>query len=114
CGIAYALYYVFTTPSPGFKGYLDIPSLVLLALMPPSVLLLSHTLGDLFTGISTVFKSMFNRHNRHQKEIIEILTQSSALVRAQGMGALVKVRPLIRYDLLRDGVSLIVNNFTEE
>lgn len=113
-GIVFSLWYVVTISSPGFQGYYDKPSLVLLLIMPPSVMLLSHSLSDFATGAQILFNAMFRTPQRAQTEVIDILTKSSALVRANGIGALVNVRGQIRYDLLRDGLSLIVNDFSPD
>ena len=77
-------------------------------------MLLSHTLKDFFIGCVTLLRSLFKTQTRVQKEVIEVLTKSSAMVRSEGMGALVKVRKGIRYDLLREGISLIINDFTAD
>lgn len=111
-GICFSLYFTFSFPSSGFSGYYDKPSLVLLGIMPPSVMLLSHSLKDFFTGISTLLKSLFSSQNKAQREVIEILTRSSALVRSDGIGALTKVRSAVKYQLLNEGIALIVNNFS--
>lgn len=111
-GIAFSLWYVFTFHSKGFGGYFDAPSMVLIGCMPPSVMLLSHTIGDFFTGFATLGKALFSTMERRQGEVIDVLTRSSQMIRAEGLGSLVKVRDQVRYDLLRDGVSLIVNDFS--
>ncbi|NRA63654.1 MAG: MotA/TolQ/ExbB proton channel family protein [Pseudobacteriovorax sp.] len=112
-GIGFSLYFVFTNPSSGFQGYLDKPSLILLGIMPPSVMLLSHTLRDFYVGFVTLLRSLF-AGKKQEKEVINVLTRSSQLVRAEGIGALMKVRNQIRYDLLWEGLSLILNDFTTE
>ena len=111
-GISGSTYFIFNFPSPGFSGYFDKASLVFLGIMPPSIMLLSHTLKDFLTGVVTLFSSLFRNPNRYQNDIIRTLTQASVLVRSEGIGALVGVRKSIKYDLLRDGVSLIVNDFS--
>ena len=113
-GIIGSLYYVFNFPSPGFAGYFDKPSFVLLMIMPPSVMLLSHSIQDFITGISTLVTTLFSSRDSTQNEVIDILTRSSAMVRSDGIGALVQVRGAIRYPLLRDGVSLIINDFSPQ
>ena len=113
CGICFSLYYVFTTPAQGFQGYVDQPSLVLLLLMPPSVMLLSHTVKDFILGIDILLRALFSG-GQNEKEVINVLTRSSQLVRSEGVGALMKIRSQIRYDLLRDGFSLILNDFSLE
>ena len=113
-GIGYSLYFVFTYPAKGFTGYYDQTSLVLLGIMPPSIMLLSHTVRDFATGFITLFNSLFRSPAGAQKEVIDVLTKASAVVRSDGIGALVGVRNKIRYPLLRDGVSLILNDFTAE
>ncbi len=110
-GIVFSLYYVFTSPSGGFEGYLDKPSLVLLGMMPPSVMLLSHTLKDFYVGFSTLLQALF-RGNKREKEVINVLTSASQLVRSEGIGSIMKVRNQVRYELLRDGLSLILNDFS--
>lgn len=111
-GLIASFYFVFTHPSAGFKGYYDLPSLVLLLVCPPSIMLLSHTVSDFMTGISTLIKSLFGGQKQAQAEVINILTNASAIVRSEGIGALLKIRNRIRYELLRDGISLIINNFS--
>ena len=114
-GIAYATYYVLMTPRVAYSGfYFDKPSLILLGVLPPCILLLSHTIGDLFTGIASLLKALFGRQVGVQKEVINVLTQASAMVRSEGIGSLMSIRDRVRYELLRDGLSLIVNNFTVE
>lgn len=112
-GIVYSLYYVFTNPATGFSGYLDKPSLVLLGIMPPSIMLLSHNLNDFFVGFVTLLRSLFAT-SRNQNEVINVLTRSSQLVRSEGIGSLVNVRNQVRYELLKEGLSLIVNDFTQD
>ena len=111
-GIFYGLYFAFTSEKNGFSGYLDIPSLVLLGLLPPSIMLLSHKISDLGTGVRLLFAAIFNNHLRKQSQIINSLTKCQAVVRSEGVGALVNERKSLPYDLLKDGVSLIINNFT--
>ncbi|MCX6128453.1 MAG: MotA/TolQ/ExbB proton channel family protein [Proteobacteria bacterium] len=113
-GIVYSLYFAMTHPATSFHGYLDVPSLVLLGMMPPSVILLSHTLKDLTVGIGILLKALFRTQGRAEREVIDVLTKSSALVRSEGIGALMKFRSQVRYPLLRDGLSLILNDFTPE
>ena len=113
-GIFGSIYYIFTYPSPGFAGYFDKASLVFLGVMPPSVMLLSHSVKDFSVGFITLVSSLFKNHSRYQMDIIHTLSKASALVRSDGMGALLNIRQHIKYDLLRDGVSLIVNDFTIE
>lgn len=113
-GICGSLYYIFAFPAKGFTGYFDEASLVFLAVMPPSIMLLSHTLVDFFLGILTLIKSLFHNNNKYMLAVNDTLTKASALVRSEGIGALVKVRQQIKYDFLRDGVSLIVNDFSPD
>jgi chemotaxis protein MotA len=110
-GVFFSLYYVFKNPSAGFNGYFDKPSLVLLGLMPPSVMMLSYTLKDLYLGVITLFKALFKSPAQTEKEVINFLTQASALVRSEGIGSLMRIRNNIKYPLLRDGVSMILNDF---
>ncbi len=114
CGIGISLWYVFMFPSPGFKGYFDLPSCILLVVAPPSIMLLSHRITDFMTGLKTLWDAAFGGHDRMEEHVINTLTQAAALVRAEGIGALVKIRGHVKYDFLRDGVSLIVNDFSEE
>jgi chemotaxis protein MotA len=113
-GIVYSLYFAATSPATSFHGYMDKPSLVLLGIMPPSVMLLSHGLRDFAVGFSILAQALFRLQGRTEKEVIEVLTKSSALVRSEGIGSLLKVRNQVRHPLLRDGLSLIVNDFTTE
>ena len=77
-GIVYGLYFVFTFPRAGFSGYYDLPSLVLLGLLPPSIMLLSHQLRDFFTGITTLIRAIFGNVERQHRLVINSLTSCSA------------------------------------
>lgn len=114
CGIVFSVWFVLTWPGAGFKGYFDLPSAVLLGVMPPSVMMLSHTIGDLLMGFRLLFSAMSSKQRRQQMEIIEALTQASAMVRSEGLGALMKVKERAKYELLRDGLALILNDFKTE
>jgi len=114
CGIVFSLWFVLKNTGGGFKGYYDLPSLVLLVVMPPSVMMLSHTLSDLFMGFKLLFSAMFSKQRRQQRDIIEALTQAGAMVRSEGLGALMKVKERAQYELLRDGLALILNDFKTE
>jgi chemotaxis protein MotA len=113
-GIAFTTWYTVTYPSPSFNGYWDAPSALLLGLTPPCVMMLSHTLSDLLMGIKLLFQSVSSQHNRNQHEIIETLTRASHIMRTEGLGALVPLRDRARYDMLRDGISLIITDFKPE
>lgn len=113
-GVVYSLYFASTHPATSFHGYLDKPSIVLLGIMPPSVMLISHSLRDFAVGFSILFQALLRVQGRTEKEVIEVLTSASALVRAEGIGSLMKIRNQVRYPLLRDGLSLILNDFTPE
>jgi len=113
-GIVYGLYFVFTYPKGGFAGYFDVPSLVLLGVLPPSIMLLSNKLGDFVIGFKVLLKSMFQNADSKQAHVIDALTVCSAKVRKEGVGSLVAERKNLKYDLLEEGVALIINNFTVE
>ncbi len=111
-GIVYGLHYVFTEPPRGFTGYYDKTAIVLLGLLPPSIMLLSHKISDFFTGIKILFQALFQNTTNSQISIINELSICSAKIRAEGVGSLVQERKKISYPLLEDGLSLIINNFT--
>ena len=113
-GIIYGLHFVFTSKNEGFTGFFDVPSMVLLGLLPPCILLLSHRLTDFFMGLKILVQAMFRTNTRMQTHVINSLTRCSAAVRSDGVGALVKEKKGMKYDLMVDGVSLIINNFTVE
>ncbi|MCX6119938.1 MAG: MotA/TolQ/ExbB proton channel family protein [Proteobacteria bacterium] len=110
-GIIFTIWYVISHPHSSFNGYWDSSAAMLLGVMPPCILMLSHSISDLFMGIRLLFQSITSQHNKNQMEIIEVLTRASQLVRSDGMGALIPIRDRCRYDLLRDGMSLIINDF---
>lgn len=112
CGIVYVFYVVFTHPHTGFTGYIDKTAIILLAIAPPSIMLLSHTIQDFLTGFVILFRSTFQNSRKSQGEVINTLTACSAKVRAEGVGSLMGVRDKLKNELLRDGVSMIVNDFT--
>lgn len=110
-GIIGSLYFAFTQEGGGFKGYLHPGAIVLLAIAPPSIMLLSHSFTDFFTGFNLLLSAMTNRIRRHHEEVIEALTFASKAVRSEGLGAILPYRDRAKYPLLRDGLSLIVNDF---
>lgn len=113
-GILYGLYFVFTAKQGGFTGFVDIPSAVLLGILPPSIMLLSHKISDFALGIKILLQSMFQNSRKKQNAVINSLTICSSRVRSDGVGSLVQERNKLTYDLLVDGVSLIINNFSFE
>jgi len=113
-GIAFAIWYAISHPAMKFHGYWDPAAMVLLGFGPPSVMMLSHTVSDLIMGIKLLWSSIFSQHAQHQQETIDMLTRASQIVRTEGLGALVPLRDRMRYDLLRDGFSLIINDFKAE
>ncbi|MBP6217639.1 MAG: MotA/TolQ/ExbB proton channel family protein [Oligoflexales bacterium] len=113
-GIIFGIYFTLTHHGTGFKGYFDGTALVLLGILPPSIMLLSHRLSDFRTGFKILIQSIFNDTMKQQAQVINALTICSAKVRSDGVGALVAERSKLRHPLLEDGVSLILNNFTAE
>ena len=113
-GIIATIWFVITHPHAAFKGFWDPSAAMLLGLGPPCIMLLSHTIGDFFMGMKMLVQSVTSQHARNQNEIIETLTRASQIVRSEGLGALVQVRDRARYDLLKDGLSLIINDFKPE
>lgn len=113
-GIIGSLYYAFTQEGGGFKGYLHPGAIVLLAVAPPSIMLLSHSFTDFITGFHLLFSALTNRIRKQHEDVIETLTQASKAVRAEGLGAIMPVRDRATYPLLRDGLSLIVNDFKSD
>lgn len=113
-GIAFAIWYALSHPATKFHGFWDPAAVVLLGIGPPSVMMLSHTVSDLIVGIKLLISSMFSRHAQHQMEAINALTRASQIVRTEGLGALVPLRDRMQYDMLRDGFSLIINDFRTE
>jgi chemotaxis protein MotA len=113
-GIVFAIYYVVAHPASGFGGFFDKHALVLTVVLPPSIMMLSHTLTDFFTGYRILFRSMFGNHSKQQAKVIDSLSNCSARIRSEGIGALTKEKATLEYDLLVDGVSLILNNFTAD
>jgi chemotaxis protein MotA len=98
----------------GFTGYLQPGGLVLLGVGVPSIMLLSHSLADFVTGVKLLLSSMFSRSRKHHEEIIDVLSAASKAVRADGITAVIPFRDRARYDLLRDGLSLVINDFKPE
>jgi chemotaxis protein MotA len=113
-GIVFSIWYLVAHPAMKFHGYWDPSAAVLLGCGPPSIMMLSHTVMDLIVGFRLLFSSIFSRHAKHQSEIIDALTRASQIVRTEGLGALVPLRDRVQYDLLRDGMSLIINDFKVE
>ena len=110
-GIIGSLYYAFTQEGGGFKGYLHPGAIVLLAIAPPSIMLLSHSFTDFLTGFKLLFSAMTNRIRSQHEEVIESLTLASKAVRSEGLGAILKFRDRANYPMLHDGLSLIINDF---
>lgn len=114
CGIVFSCWFALTQSQSSFTGFWDRPSAVLLGLMPPCIMLLSHTFSDLLMGIKLLFHSVSSKFQRNQTEIINVLTAANQLVRQEGLGSVIKLKDRVQYDLLRDGLSLIVNDFKAE
>ena len=104
--------FVFTHRAGAFTGFVDVPSLVLLGIAPPCVMMLSHSISDLFAGIGILLQASFRKQANIEKEVINTLSMASQLVRTDGMGVLMQLKNRVRYPLLRDGFSLIVNDFS--
>ncbi len=113
-GIAFSLYFSFEHEGSGFSGFIDPAAMVLLGLGTPSIMLLSHGITDFFTGGRLVVSSMFSRLRKHHDEVIDTLTLLSKAVRSEGIAAVVPFRDKARYPLLRDGLSLLINDFKPE
>ncbi|MCX6125249.1 MAG: MotA/TolQ/ExbB proton channel family protein [Proteobacteria bacterium] len=113
-GIIGTIWFVMVHPHASFSGFWDPSGAMLLGLGPPCIMLLSHTVGDLFMGIKLLLQSITSQHNRNQAEIIDTLTKASQIVRSEGLGALVPLRDRAGYALLKDGLSLIINDFKSE
>jgi len=113
-GIIFAIGYAFLNEGGGFHGYFSMPAFVLLMVGPPSIMLLSHSLGDLLTGIRLLMSSMFSKQAKHHEEVIDILTNAAKAARSDGLGVIIQYRNKAKYDLLRDGLALIVNDFKVE
>jgi chemotaxis protein MotA len=113
-GISFSIYFALTHEGGGFTGFLQPAGMVLVGLGPPSIMLLSHGIGDFVTGVKLLLSSMLSRLQRQQDEVIDTLTNCSKLVRSDGIGAIIPLRDQAKYALLRDGLSLIVNDFKPE
>lgn len=113
-GIAFSLWFAFTHEGTGFKGFVDPAAMVLLGVGPPAIMLLSHSVTDFITGFRLVISSMFFGTRRQHEEVIATLTEASKAVRSEGLGAVLAFRDRARYPLLRDGLSLIINDFKTE
>src|SRR3989338_6136675 len=86
CGIIFGLHSIFDFKEGGFHGFLDVPSLVFLGILPPCIMLLSHRLGDFWTGIQILFRAVFHNTIRAQGAVIQSLSDCSAKIRGQGIG----------------------------
>lgn len=114
-GIVFALWYAFVNEGKsGYTGFFQPAGVILLLVGPPSIMLLSHTLTDFVTGFKLLVSSMFGRSRKQHEEIIDTLSAASKAVRSEGIGAVIPFRDRARYDLLRDGLSLIINDFKPE
>jgi chemotaxis protein MotA len=111
-GTVFALWFAFAHEGKeGFTGFIQPAGLVLLLVAPPSIMLLSHTITDFIMGGKLLVSSMFNRTRKHHVEVIETLSAASKAVRSEGLGSIIQFRDRASYDLLRDGLSLIINDF---
>lgn len=113
-GIVFSLWFAFKHEGGGFQGYFSLGGAVLLVVGPPSIMLLSHSIMDFVTGAKLLFASMLGGKKKKHEEVIETLTAASKAVRSEGMGAVIPYRDKASYDLLRDGLSLIINDFKPE
>jgi chemotaxis protein MotA len=113
-GIVFSLWFAFKHEGSGFQGYFSPGGAVLLLIGPPSIMLLSHSITDFFTGIKLLLGAMLGGKKKIHEEVIDTLTAASKAVRSDGMGAVIPFRDRATYDLLRDGLSLIINDFKPE
>jgi chemotaxis protein MotA len=111
-GIVFAIWFFIKYEGHnGFTGYFQMAGFVLLLVGPPSIMLLSHTISDFLTGFKLLLSSMFSRVRKHHEEVIETLSAASKAVRSEGLGAVIPFKEKARYDLLRDGLAMIMNDF---
>lgn len=111
-GIVFAIWFFIKYEGHGgFTGYFQLAGFVLLLVGPPSIMLLSHTIIDFLTGFKLLLSSMFSRVRKHHEEVIETLSAASKAVRSEGLGAVIPFKERARYDLLRDGLAMIINDF---
>lgn len=113
-GFAFAFWYMAMNPSTEFHGYIDKPALVLLTVAPISIIFISHNFFDFLAGIRTLFSMAFINQKKEMNNIVNMLSQLSQSVRNEGMGALVQFKDRIKNQLFKDGVTLILNNFTPQ
>jgi len=111
CGVVFSMWFFVKFEGNSFTGFFQWAGIVMLGVAPPSIMLLSHNVLDFLMGLKLLFSSAFSRVRWHHEEAIEILSAASKAVRAEGLGATISFRDKARYEFLRDGLSLLVNDF---
>lgn len=111
-GFAYAFYFVLSHHAEKFEGFFDVPAFVLLTVAPLSVIFVSHNFIDFLKGIKVVATMGFNNQSREMNQIVNHLTMLSSAVRNDGMGVLANHKDKIRNPLFKEGITLILNQFT--
>jgi chemotaxis protein MotA len=111
-GFSFSFWFVLFHHPEKFSGFFDLSAFVLLTCAPISVIFMSHSFVDFFSGLKTLFSMAFLNLSKEMNTISNDLTQLSQAVRADGVGVLVQYKDRIKNVLFRDGVSLILNSFT--
>lgn len=111
-GFAYAFYFVLSHHAEKFEGFFDLPAFVLLTLAPLSVIFVSHNFIDFLKGIKVVATMGFNNQTKEMNQIVNQLTMLSSAVRTDGMGVLAQHKERIKNPLFKEGLTLILNQFT--
>jgi chemotaxis protein MotA len=113
-GFAFSFWFVLFHHPEKFSGFFDLSAFVLLTCAPISVIFMSHSFVDFFSGLKTLFSMAFLNLKKEMDSISNLLSQVSQSVRAEGVGVLAQIKDKIKNSLFRDGITLILNSFTSE
>lgn len=113
-GFAFSIYFVLWNPFPNQGGYIDIASLVLLAVGPLSIIFISHNFMDFLRGVRVLLSMASLSMKKEMNQISNQLTQLSASVRTEGVGVVARYKDQVRNPLFKDGLQLILSSFTAD
>ena len=113
-GFAFSFWFVLSFHGDKFSGFFERTAFVLLTLGPISVIFVSHSFVDFFSGIKTLFTTGFINTSKEMNQIANELTTIASSVRTEGIGIIVKHKDRVKNEFFREGLSLILNSFTSE
>jgi chemotaxis protein MotA len=113
-GFAFSFWFVLSFHGDKFSGFFERTAFVLLTVAPISVIFVSHSFMDFFSGIKTLFTTGFVNTMKEMNTIANQLSTLSSSVRSEGIGVIAKQKDRVQNPFFREGLTLILSSFTTE